>query len=390
MTRRTLHLGVALAACVLLSTVASAETVVLQNGLDGYTGTQDVQLNQSPSSGAGYAYGGGNEIYTYSGTGETEIGLLQFDLSGISASSITSATLEIFNNDPRYGGPTRAKQIGMAWTAGTATHWSHIVEGAGHRHANTPTAADLDLPVGVDWVDTGSGGVWKLDLDKPLGGPDSHGSRTVLLRRGENAQGGRTRYYDWTRRFPVEFADLASLEGSVPGTDGNDFNFYYDAANYDIYAKVDGDGRPDRINFIYADDYWDWNSRLATDYWEGDLDVSSAENTFHSLDVTELVRIWLGLDGETQELNAGWQIDAVNSTSNGRDYFTSEVTGMYDVINGVFEGHQDYNASYAVDAATLRPKLTIEFVAIPEPTTMAPLAVGGILGVAAQRRRRRA
>ncbi len=100
-----------------LSISVSAETVVLQQGLDGYVGTKDNGMNRS----AALCNGGAHVGHRVGGTDQYSM-LLSFDLSSIpSGSTITSATLFLYVSDDRRdsGLITYAYELKKDWEEGT-------------------------------------------------------------------------------------------------------------------------------------------------------------------------------------------------------------------------------------------------------------------------------
>ena len=96
----------------------SADTMILQDGLAGYSGTADTWLN----SVAVYTnYGAGEDLYIRSG--QLENTLIKFDIPDLSNAVISSATLKLYNYDD--GGPgwectMDAYRMQQTWAEGTA------------------------------------------------------------------------------------------------------------------------------------------------------------------------------------------------------------------------------------------------------------------------------
>jgi hypothetical protein len=358
-------LVVAMLVAVLTVAAHADTTVTLQNGLDGYTGCADVMLNQSPSSNQAYGYGGTDTSYTYSGTSESELFLVKFDLAPLQARgpvSILDAKLKLYCYNNSYGGPTRAQQLGMDWTEGTGSHYSHSCDGAGHRnrHELVSVTNDPDYSWTLDTDPNNTNNLYKVHVPSGIiDDPRFGGDHTYCIRRGYT---DRLRWYDYTRDAGEDYDSKANLDAAASGF-SNGFAYWYDSANSDLYVQMQDGSSPTAIYFIEGDNSWDWNSRLAAGYWETQIDGPTAP-AWHEFDVTEMVQKWMGLDGEPLTANYGLQFDAVNKYSNGRRYYLSE---------------------YA-DDASLRPILEVEYV--PPVAEPAGLSLLGLTLLGLKRRKR--
>ncbi len=144
----------------LFASSAQADAVTLQNGLDGYTGTEDTML----LSADGRNFGGMSymEIKEYSGSGR---GLVRFDLSDLDITNldISSATFSMYCYQKGGGGTTSTTLFEVSsangdWVEGTGTPgtvtgastWSykHYTTGNWAGSAGCSTA-------GTDYVSTG-------------------------------------------------------------------------------------------------------------------------------------------------------------------------------------------------------------------------------------------
>ena len=347
MGKRVLGVAVLLLAVAMAGT-AAADMVVLQQGA-GYNGAKDVYFSQTPSSAAG-----ANQHGDYSATGmwsmfyssEGYMGLMQFDLNGVPASSVISATLKLYNNSANLN-PVKAQQVGQSWDEGTGdgNYWK-LVDGATHRCRYAPRSVDNDA--GLSWVADGAS--YQLSATVELA-PDPRAPSDPLryhVRRGRAAEAGYLRGYENYYGLGTAYADKASLDAAtVTG-----YAYYYDGANDLLYMRQADGNAPQYINFVDTDNYWDYTSRLAAGYWQGQTDAVA--NDWLTMDVTEVVQRWMGLDGYALEANCGLQLNSVNNT-----------TGSY-----IFSSDYD-------DDPSLRPMLIIEFVGpVPEPAGL------GLMGLA--------
>jgi uncharacterized protein (TIGR03790 family) len=135
-------------ATVTLSVMPTSEvTVVLQQGLNSYTGAKDTWVYDSGSY-VDTNWGGAAQISTY-GNGDERV-LLGFDLSSIpSTATISSSTLQLYCSGTKYTGatvPLEVFRLTQAWTEGTSAS-----DGATWRQYNYNANTALN-----DWV-TGGG-----------------------------------------------------------------------------------------------------------------------------------------------------------------------------------------------------------------------------------------
>ncbi len=368
---------IAIAAVLCLLAPARSDVVVLRDGVDGYQGTADVYFSQGPNSHAGsYNLGGSATSGNFYANNESELGLVRFDLSHLSASSVYSATLMLYQKS-NYTSRLIAQQVGMSWTQGTGTGYGSILDGATHRNRHAPTSVDNTPELG--WVADGAS--WRLNAAVDLA-PDPWAQSDptrVHVRRGRSYDDGYLRGYENSHGLGTAYASKAELDAASISSWG----YYYDAANDELYVRQANGSAPEYINYVDTGNAWDYTSRLADGYWEGLSD--DAGQGWRSWDVTELLQRWLGTDGFAAEEDFGVQINNTVRYGYGGYFFLSEADGLYDPVNDKMEGQSGFDPAYAVELATLRPTLMIDMQAntgpspmpVPEPATMVLLTIGG-------------
>jgi len=110
-----------------------ADTVTFQNGVSGYTGTEDVQLNKDYSDNNM----GGYDYFNASGSSTTSLqftSLIRFDISSLKGKTITSATLTLYMWYNSGSGAAQdvslyaVKSADKDWVEGTQTGANGAVE----------------------------------------------------------------------------------------------------------------------------------------------------------------------------------------------------------------------------------------------------------------------
>jgi hypothetical protein len=138
MSTRGVRLGVVLLVAVVISLPVAAQTITLQQALNGYTGTSDAWLEQSSPRAN---YGGSQDLHMRYNSGSSDSTVMKFDLAGqIPANQrIKSATLEIYYTQATNMATNNALTIkpfrinaGMAWyenvytgTSGHGVSWDY-------------------------------------------------------------------------------------------------------------------------------------------------------------------------------------------------------------------------------------------------------------------------
>ena len=363
---RRVRLAVMVGLVVGLAGTAAATSLTIQRGLDTCV-VKDIYFAQGASSQYGAEKGRSDYFYTYGQGpgGDSELGLIEFDLTPLAdanATSITSATMYLYRYS-QYGAPTRyrVEQIGQEWVEGTVLNYWDKVDGAGHRFHHPP----IKLQAG-DWQDPNAGEASYRYL-----------SPSPLVPNQRNGNPGykwvfrSTTYPDGIRLFDFRdsglnndgeaFTSLAALEGGGP-TFANGFGYFYDTGADILYMRMDNDsGKPADMCVVDETRGWNATTRLAAGGWTNISDSVAGTGVWVPCDMTEMVQRWEGLDGFAQEPNYGVQVDEVDQYVGGR-YRLSE---------------------YAADQ-TLRPMLVVEFEGlIPEPAGL------GLIGLALMTLRRR-
>ncbi|MCD4825101.1 MAG: DNRLRE domain-containing protein [Phycisphaerae bacterium] len=152
----TILMSVAMVA--LLVSSAQADTVTLQNGLDGYAGTEDTVLFSVDARN----FGGHPdlEVKEYNGSGH---GLIRFDLSSLNIANleITSATLSMYSRNAGGSGPytTSIYEIAAAnadWGEGNSVGYEIGSATWGYEKYNTDVWAGSNgcSTSGTDYVAT--------------------------------------------------------------------------------------------------------------------------------------------------------------------------------------------------------------------------------------------
>ncbi|MCG3178735.1 MAG: hypothetical protein BIFFINMI_01064 [Phycisphaerae bacterium] len=387
MVRSMAGLMVALA---LAAGPALADTaVVLRDGLNGYDGTSDSHLTQSAGAAYGFGEGGAPTVGPYNSSFDDSLGLLRFDLTGINAASVTSATLKLYQYGHNYSGRRfKVQQLGMDWVEGTARDWPDYSDGANHRYRYAPEKVDSwTLDTGTTYAHTFSTAL----------APDQKYPADATRRWIRQGFAGGIRLYEISTGPTTgsAYADLASLNavdtGATPFANG--FGYYYDSGTDTIYMRTNTGVEPADIYYVDNNNAWDAVSRAAVGGFAG-TSVGIASNSdlpaWDTLNVTDLVQRWLGTDAYAGAAQANYGVQFTSAGSTGEYYYLREAT-MYDPVNKKWDFQSGYVAANGVDMSGFRPTLEITYVpatVVPEPITVTLLALGG-LGLVTSRRRRR-
>ena len=370
---------------------AAINEVTLQEGLNGYVGTQDTDFSQGPDSSYNQPGGGHPSMYTFGSSFDRDVILVGFDLSSLgTVTSVQEAKLGMYMYAQAYGGSQfKVQQLNATWVEGTGTNtWSDKLDGAGHRNRYPP----LEL-MDSDWVATG-GLSWKYTVaNAPLGPRQKDESDTTkrwVIRSADYpdyCHAGRITVYeqDGGKNDGTGFSSLKDLEDYDEGTAGafsNGFGYFYDSSTDEVYMRTTGDaGKPTRIYVVDDDNWWSAATRYTAGDFEAQTNLGTGGAQWVEFDVTELLKRWFGTDGFSQQPNGGVQLDCVNSSGAGGRFFSREVV-TYDFTAGSFAP----DSPDAEDVTDLRPKLYVKYV--PEPATMSLIGLG-FSGMLLFRRRRK-
>lgn len=247
-------------------------------------------------------------------------------LEELGAETIVSATLSFYTYQFSYSyGKHGLYQLGMDWklgTTGAEQNYENPADGAWHRCRHGFEKIEEDAWDLYD-EDTKTY-VTELGEDLALDpvSPAAHrflvrfsiGFKTLRWYEVQTASDGK----------PTAYSTLEELMETDPSTFPRSRAYYWDQVAKKLYVrKKAGSAIADmRLWYVPLSDTWDWNTRLADNYWyvtdgrgQNEVDV------WDDFDITEMVKRWLGLEDREPTPNYGFQFDRERGTSGGGTYY---------------------------------------------------------------------
>jgi len=375
---------------------AQGNTIVLQNGLDGYTGCEDNCWDNWNSTAEVRNYGGYDFLRYYATGAKRKIVIRFNDLDTaipVPSDSVISAKLALRQYKSEYPNNSHTDNVAFYkmthdWVEGT-TYRSYIPQdGCSYRYfrgtRNVPDAGWTYHPPGtvIDGTAVPAGtNIWsyqvaagitvdKVMFDQEWSSKDwdmKATSAALMTDTKSGYQSGTTVYVN----------DYEATSTKTPNQGDHGFAYLHAADKWPGGDGALGDRDPTPIYATWEDLIWDYAG-----YTGSDKASYEGESDFQEVDITAWVKDWMDNPGS----NYGVMVSKGLRGTNGRFFFSSEID-RFDVVGRKCYGEYKYNDNNAIDLdSTYGPKLIIEYdlPPIPEP---AGLSLMGLVLLGLRKRR---
>ena len=395
---RLVRLAMLVGILVAMVAPAQGETLVLQNGLAGYTGVEDTYWDNWSAGDEPSNKGGAGNLLFYSTIVSTprkmvvSFGGLDTTIP-VSSANVISARLNLFQYTSMYPHSNEAPddtaiyRVRRTWEEGTSGgFYSHAVDGA-----TMPYSEGARHVPSADWTYApGPGGEHVYSFTLPAGTVDK-----VMQDRSFGAQNWQAAadmaglYADsssWYQSGTTVYVHNNEANATTNPTDSSHGCGYFIAADKwnapGCTGAADIDQGPgERITVNWPDLIWNYAG-----YTGGDLANYEGEAGWVEVDITAWVQGWMDDPGSNFGVLLAREEGGNYIYTTGRVFFSSEV-GLFDPVGRKVPYEYQYDANRAIQLdETYGPKLIIEFER-PPVSEPAGLSLVGLALLAIRRKR---